>query len=177
VARGRSFPARGRSGPKRLVSWLAPADQGFIGVASTAKVIVGSFTPALLVPSIDRATIVRTRGQVSVKFGAYTADLTIVGAVGMGVVSADAFAAGVASVPGPFSDADWDGWYMWRSFGYHWEVSAAGSTGQGRASNEFEVDSKAMRKIGTNEVCVIVAESQSGAFEINVPLRTLLKLS
>jgi len=41
----------------------------------------------------------------------------------------------------------------------------------------FEVDSKAMRKVGENEVLVTIAESQGGAFNISTPLRTLVKFS
>jgi len=41
----------------------------------------------------------------------------------------------------------------------------------------FEVDSKAMRRMGPNKVLVGIAESQSGAYTISSPLRTLVKLS
>jgi len=114
--------------------------------------------------------------MVSIKPSAFSADVDIVGAIGMGIVSDQAFAAGVASVPGLWDDPQWDGWYVWRSFAFHYEFHDATSTGL--ASLEFEVDSKAMRKVTDNETCVVVVESEgSAALEAFVGVRTLFKLS
>ena len=93
----------------------------------------------------------------------------------MAVVRTEAFTAGVASVPEPFSDADWGGWLMWRSFSYRVFVNDA--TGLNFPNWNLEIDSKAMRRVLPNETIVIVAESQAGAFSIAAPLRVLLKLS
>ncbi len=123
-----------------------------------------------------RPTVVRTRGEVSIRpaVGA-AADVGIVGAYGLAVVSTDAFAAGVASIPQPFQDADWGGWFVWRSFSINFEFVSA--IGQGLSQHNQEVDSKAMRKVDTNETIVLIAESQAGAFDISMPLRLLFKLS
>ena len=123
----------------------------------------------------EQTTAVRLRGQVSIAPNAFTADLNIVGAIGLGIVTAEAFAAGVGSIPEPFNDADWGGWLMWRSFSYRFEFASA--VGVDFPNWNFEVDSKAMRRISPNEVAVIIAESQSGAFVISTPLRMLVKLS
>ena len=144
-------------------------------MATTTKVIIASFDPSTATPSIDQATIVRTRGQVVIKLGTYVADLSISGAYGVAIVSSDAFAAGIASIPGPFDDADWDGWYVWRSFGGHYEVKGGESSLLG--SWHYEVDSKAMRRIGPNQTLVMIAESQAGEFAIGMHLRTLMKLA
>ena len=96
----------------------------------------------------------------------------------MAVVSDQAVAAGIASIPGPFSEAFWDGWFVWRSFTWDYDFKdATGAQVTTIGSAVFEVDSKAMRKVSENETIVIVAESQSGAFGISTPLRVLLKLS
>ncbi len=126
-------------------------------------------------PFEEAATIMRTRGQVSIIPQAVSADVAIAGAFGIGIVSQEAFAAGVASIPEPFSDGDWGGWFVWRAFTYRLEFIDASGT-------EFpnwtlEIDSKAMRKVSTNEVAVLVAESQAGAFAIATPVRLLVKLS
>jgi len=169
--RARGF--RGR-GPQRQVTWVGPADQGYTAVATTAKVIIGSFDPAA--NGLAKPTVVRTRGQVSINGGTgQSADLEIVGAFGLAVVSDRAFAAGVASIPGPFSDAGWDGWFVWRSFNFTQEFLDA--TGIFLNFVNQEVDSKAMRKVTDDETIVLVAESQSGALKISMPLRMLLKLS
>jgi len=119
--------------------------------------------------------VVRTRGGVSQRPNVTTSDQTLVGAYGLAVVTDRAFAAGVASVPGPFTDAGWDGWFVWRSFSF--DIEFNDSTGVWHPSIQQEVDSKAMRKITDDETVVLVAESQGGAFDISMPLRLLFKLS
>ena len=103
-------------------------------------------------------------------------DIDITGAFGVCVVNTDAFVAGVAAVPGPFDEAAWEGWFVWRSFSLKQE--AAGTVASLVVYPFMEdIDSKAMRKVTSNETVVLVAESQGGAFRINVPLRMLFKLS
>ena len=124
---------------------------------------------------MTKPTIVRTRGIVSVFPTSAAADLNIVGAVGMGIVSDQAFDAGVASMPEPMTDANWGGWLVWHAFSYHLEFGTNASINYPRW--DFEVDSKAMRKVGVNETVIIIAESTTGAFSISASLRQLYKLS
>ncbi len=160
---------RGRTSKQRLTQWVGPADQGFIAVATGGATIVGfaSFEEAV--------TAIRTRGMVSVRPQAFAAGVDVVGAIGLGIVSTEAFVAGIVSVPEPFNDADWGGWFVWRSFAYRFDFS----TNEGALNFDwtFEVDSKAMRRITPNETVVMVAESQVGAYSIAMPLRMLVKLS
>ena len=160
-------------GPKRQVTWAGPADQAYVAVAGNTKVLVASFTPSGA--GMEKPTLIRTRGQVSVKPQASSADLELAGAIGIGVVSDQALTIGITAIPGPFTDADWDGWAMWRSFAHSFELQDA--TASLLFDWSFEVDSKGMRKLSENESLVFVAESQSGAFEIAAPLRTLFKLA
>ncbi len=157
-----------RSGPRRLTEWSGVVDQAYITVAAGTKVLIQSISFA------EQATIIRNRGQFSVKSTQSAADAEIVGAVGFGIVSAEAFAAGVASIPGPLSQAEWGGWMVWRAF--HTAFEFVSGVGVLLASKEWEIDSKAMRKVGANEVLVTIAESQAVAFEISVLSRTLIKL-
>ena len=158
-------------GAKRLTIWIGPADQAYVGVAT------GGATMVALSPEFGEATtLVRTRGHTSVQPGSFAADLNIVGAVGMGVVSLEASVVGISALPLPFDDANWGGWMVWRSFSLHFDVQSAAGFDVNSAL-EFEVDSKAMRKVGSNEVFVIVAQSQVGAFDISTPWRYLVKLS
>jgi len=158
---------------KRQVTWVPPADQGYVAVAGSGATLIASFDP--FASGFIKPTVVRTRGQVSVQLAAYSGDLSIVGAIGMGVVSDQAFGIGITAIPEPFDEAGWDGWFVWRSFSYRYEFHTAASSL--KASWDFEVDSKAMRKISDNETIVIVAQSQSGAFEISTPLRLLFKIA
>ena len=117
----------------------------------------------------------RSRGVVSIAPDTFGADVEYKGAFGVGIVSTDALAAGVASIPGPWLDSDWGGWFVWRSFAEIFEFKD--STGSLVISTSFEVDSKAMRKITTNESLVVIAESQAGAFQMFAGVRTLIKLT
>ena len=165
--RGRNFPrARGAA---RKSQWVGPAPQSYVAVASAGATALSTFAGE------EPLTIVRTRGNVSIKPASPTADIEITGAVGFGVVSAEALAAGVTAMPEPFSDADWAGWFVWRTFSYDFEFNDA--TGINYPNWNFELDSKAMRKFGPNEAIVTIAESFSGAFNISVNTRLLLKLS
>ncbi len=152
-----------------LKQWTGPADQGYVLVGSGAQVLLASAAFS------DPATILRTRGMVSVKPQAVTADIEIIGAFGMCIVTDEAFAAGAAAVPDVFDDGGWSGWFVWQSFCYDFEFNDA--TGINFPTWNFEVDSKAMRKIGPNETVVLTASSQSGAFAICSPLRFLTMLS
>ncbi len=163
-----------RDGPKRKTTWVGPPDQNFVAVSSTAKTLVGSFDPEAA--GLQMPTIVRSRGLCSVKPTALNADVTITGAFGLAVVSDQAFIAGAGSIPGPYDFADWEGWFVWQSFNYTFEF-IDGSGFQGPVDLNIEVDSKAMRKVSSNETIVLMAESQIGAYSISMPLRLLFKLS
>ena len=153
----------------RLTQWIGPADQGYLSVATGAKAIVSSLSFE------EPNTIMRSRGVVSVAPDTFGADVEFKGAYGKAIVSTDALVAGAASVPGPWTDPDWGGWYVWRSFAYFFEFSDA--TGLRNLAQNFEVDSKSMRKVSPNESLVTIAESQAGAFQIFSGVRTLIKLT
>ncbi len=172
----RSFRGGSRTvrGPRRQVTWVAPADQGYIALASTTKVLLASFSPEGA--GMEKPTVVRTRGQLSIRPNVFSGDVDIVGAFGLGIVSAQALAIGITAIPGPFDDADWDGWFVWRSFSYRFEL-VDGTGDFYPASSDMEIDSKAMRKVADNEAVVIVMQSQIGAMSISAPLRLLFKLA
>lgn len=156
-------------GARRLTEWGGLADQGFVSVASAGSTLISS--QSFVLPG----TIVRSRGNLSITtaFG-QGADLDIVGAFGIGLVSSEALAIGITAVPTPFRDADWGGWMVWRAFAGRFEFADA--TGFRFNSMSFEIDSKAMRKVGANTALVFVAESQAGAFSIAESIRTLQML-
>ena len=159
---------------KRQVTWVGPADQNTVAVASGASVIIASFAP-FTGASMHKPTIVRTRGAVAIAPQTFGADVAISGAFGVGIVSDEAFAAGTASIPRPFDDAGWDGWFVWGSFSEFYEFGS--SVGVRRQALQIEVDSKAMRKVSDNETIVLMAESQTGALNVAMHLRLLMKLS
>ncbi len=172
MARGRH---RGRVGGKRRqTTWIGPADQNTVNVSSGGSAIIASFDPAA--NFLEAPTIVRSRGQALVKLQAYSADLDFGGALGICVVTDEAFAAGAASIPRPFDDSDWGGWLVWRLFANRFELlDATGSLFP--AGLALEIDSKAMRKVGQGETIVMMCESQTGAMSVAMHVRMLLMLS
>ncbi len=162
------------SGRKRTTTWsLGTGGVTQQAIITTGKTLLGS---GIVLVTEDTATIVRTHGYFWAGVQQASAALDgFIGAFGIGLVSDQAFAAGIASIPTPFTDAEWDGWFLWGSFSLAWDFDDA--TGVRFSMLNHIVDSKAMRKVSDNETIVLVAESQSGAFDISMPLRMLLKLS
>ena len=70
------LPTRGGA-KKKVPTWIGPADQGFVTVATGAKVLIASasFT--------DPTTVARVRGEVSIHASSFSADVDIDGAFGM----------------------------------------------------------------------------------------------
>ncbi len=168
MARRRHFGHVGSH--KRLTQWIGPAAQGYIAVASTGATLISSSSFS------EAATVVRTRGVVSVQPGSFSADLNFIGGFGVAIVSQDALGIGITAVPKPLTDSSWGGWLVWRTFAGHLDVqSAVGFDVQSMVN--FEVDSKSMRKFSPNEAMIMVAESETGAFDIYDGTRSLIKLS
>ena len=98
------MPGRRRPGgyPERKVanlSWTGLEIDATI-IAATAKVLLGSF---VLSGDFDE-TVTRSRGAMMVRSDQSAASETQIGAMGMIVVSDDAFAAGITALPGPATD-------------------------------------------------------------------------
>ena len=165
-ARGRHFAGKSQ---RRLTEW-SQYDLGALqGVASGGATLLSGLAFE------DPGTIIRTRGSIVVKPQVYTADLTIQGCFGIGLVSAEAFGVGVTVVPEPYSDSDWGGWMVIQPFTIVLEFGT-GVDIIFPAMVEYAIDSKAMRKVEPNLVMVFVAESLSGAFSIGDQTRLLQKL-
>ena len=168
----RSYPSRG---PRRQTDWVGTTQQGYVAVATTVKVAIASFTPDASANNMQMPTAIRNRGSISVRPNSTGADLDIVGAFGMCVVTQDALAVGITAIPGPFTDSQFDGWMVWQPFSLRVDFSDA--TGTRLFDRDYEIDSKAMRKVPSGYALVQVAESFSGAFSISATIRTLMKLS
>ena len=91
--------------------------------------------------------MVRIRGTALVRLTAATTALDgFTGAIGLGVIDAEAFAAGAASCPGALTEVDWDGW-MWHTFFHVFSPSSDAEVDNGTVSmgERFVIDTKAMR--------------------------------
>jgi len=181
MGRLRGFPARTQTN-KRTVTWDLGPNQLIQPMATAVKRL---WTNGIVLTNEAQVTIVRMRGWAQVQLNLATAAGDgMIGAVGIGIVSANAFAAGIASVPGPDADAEWDGW-LWHQY-FHIRGVTAQSAGENIARNanadlRIEIDSKAMRKLKSNEVLFGMWETsvETGTASIGVEadVRVLSKLT
>ena len=142
---------------KRGTFWgRSPADTGSTGLAAATAVIDST---ALAVA--EGETITRIRGMISVKSDQAAANENYVGALGVCVVTDQAVAVGVGSVPTPYSDQDFDGWMLHQYFAGG--VNFASGIGLWLPYERFEFDSKAQRKFAFGQTMCFVVENGSAA--------------
>ena len=156
---------------RRQTEWVKFTFGGS-SISANGSVLLGTG----FVATVSGLTIIRLRGEllVTALMNAATDSMRI--AMGMILVSDEAFAAGVASIPSPISDID-DDW-MYHQFML---VQSGVLSGDGQGTEfRFEVDNKAMRKFpgGKTLVAVMEAESEAGTVVVDVQfnLRGLIKL-
>ena len=137
-------------GARRRTHW-ATNQASAIAVASTTAVLLETLSALH-----EGETVVRTRGVLDVflQTAAAVGD-GFSGALGFGVVTAAAAAAGVASIPTPMTEAAWDGWFLHQFFNVHRGLDG---NADGSAQKSFLLDSKAMRKVTEDDRVVVVAE-------------------
>ena len=144
-------------------TWSRIVSNVIVTVPAASKVIIT--TLILNNPGIGE-TIRRTRGRMFV-WSDQTADLEEqFGAMGAIVVSDVAAGVGAGSVPGPFTEAADDGWYLWVPIVQrHIDTTIAPALGF-----VYEFDSKAMRKVEEGYQSVFVVENGSATFGLKVAL-------
>ncbi len=171
--RSRRFPSR--SGPRRKTLWGSQDSQS-TAVAAATSILLARFTAAQL-DSLAPMTVVRERGVAQATTDQVAASELVEGAIGFAIVSETAAAAGAASIPGPVTNADWDGWYAW--YGIQSQTFFLDATGfLTNAGMLIQIDSKAMRKVNDSESLVVMVEnaSASAGFNISMQVRTLFML-
>ena len=110
MAHARGLTRRGTEPSRRRRSWaVGPGGTVVTAITASGSGFIGFGVSMVL----EGLTIVRIRGEVLVTLDSVSgAGSSLVGAFGIGLATAEAFAAGIASVPTPVSDDDWNGW-MW----------------------------------------------------------------
>ena len=167
---------------RRLTSWaLGPGGDDLPtldvqAVSSNVNIIMG----AGVTPLIPHLTVVRIHGFIEVALTA--ADAASTGFAfnfGIGIVSAEAFAAGITAIPQPFADIEWPGWM----FHYSGSIlTTNGALADGDPTDNplrIPIDVKAMRKFRLNEVMMLTGqfgESASATVRIRSQTRVLVKL-
>jgi len=166
---------------RRQVAWDGGPFMTITDISATGKLL---WTIGVVLDKDEESTIVRIRGQILARLVLSTAAGDGMSfAVGLGLVNSQAFTAGAGSVPGPGTDPDWGGW-LWHQYFYVYGT-AAQSLGQDTARNansdvRIEIDSKAMRKMDSNQTLFGMFEVQAEAGTATVRLladtRVLVKL-
>jgi len=156
----------------RSMVWLGLSLDNTV-LASNAATLILSLNAAAL--ALRPFTVTRTR------FGyRFTSDQNAASEVPAGVLTAQvvtdqAVAAGVASVPSGIAEADADFFVYESVFAETVILTAVGFDQTG--SNKGVVDSKAMRKVGNNQDIAIVVELEGqGGAELAIEGRMLVKL-
>ena len=163
---------------KRLTEWFITVDSaGFINVAAASKLLYAT-VPGATLALIAPATIIRTRGILTVLSDQTAATETQMGGIGVGFVNEVAGTLGITALPGPTTDPNWEGWFVYQRFTQRMLVATAvGMASRGGSGGSYEIDSKAMRKFDGDETMVFLAENRhaTNGFEFNLVLRFLVK--
>ena len=163
---------RGGQAPRRSSSktWAGfTSGSAWDALASGTATIVGSFVAGADV------TLLRLRGMLSVLSDAEVEE-EVQGALGIAVVSDEAFQSGIGAVPTPMTELSSDLWALWMPFAHARALGTA--TGQSPAQSNFVIDSKAMRKFNADERLVVVLENEGAfgmRFHVNVRALVMLK--
>ena len=140
-------------GPRAATDWSASVSQTDVTGLPASTVVLDQ----VITPIVGGETLLRTRGIF-----AYAGDQTGVtenpmGAVGIGVVSAQAAGVGITAVPHPVVDAAWGGWLWHHYFAIRTQVATA--VGYSQSLETIVIDSKGMRKVGEDMRLVVVVEN------------------
>ena len=148
---------RSRISAKRGTVWFSIAAVSTnLGGASTAA-LISSFNAAAL--AFVPFTVVRTHLFFHLRSDQVAATELYQAAIAMAVVTAQAAAAGVASVPTPFTDLGSDAFYLHATQGGR--LNFSDGTGILELGKDMQVDSKAMRKVEEGSNVILVAETSS----------------
>jgi len=130
---------------KRATDWqLGILAIGETSVPAAGKAVIASFSSATLA-AIAPSTIIRTRGFFSIRSDQAAASELQIGAIGLGLVNEVARALGITALPGPLTDALWDGWFFHQFFSQSFIVAdATGIADNAGAGSGYTIDSKAV---------------------------------
>ena len=110
------------------------------------------------ITALDRITLARIRGRGFVHLDAGAALDSITVAIGLIVVKTEAFVTGgVTAMPGPLTDPE-QSWVWHQLLPLGPAVSATDDGGDLSRNIQFEIDSKAQRKMQTEDTLAFVAE-------------------
>ncbi len=160
---------------RRQTAWLDDTDPAAANaLAANGSVLFASLNAAAL--AFRPFTVVRVRGLLSIISDQLAASEFAHGAIGFAVVSDQAVAAGIASVPTPTLESGSGLWFLHESWSHSFDFATSIGFQQG-GQDMFRLDSKAMRKVDLGQDVAIVLENGSSTAGISFVLnfRMLIK--
>ena len=164
MARSPRFSPRHQQSNRRMFDWIGGGNdvpESTVALANATSVIALAFDTrvASQVP-VAPFTITRVRGYLEIHSDQTIAQEGPLGAYGIAVVNGEAFDAGVASIPTPWTESFDDRWL------YHtyWDAFFM----ENPTTSDYQqipfihvIDGKAMRKVNFGDVIVAVMENAS----------------
>ena len=147
VARARTFPSRRGNRPGG--TW----GRAVTNAATVAGTTKSTFLTFVLSTAGIGETIRRTVGGILVRSDQVATAESYSGAVGAVIITDAAAAIGSTAIPGPVTEADDDGWFLWQGF--------AGEQGVDSSKSQlwFPFDSRAMRRVSEGFQIAFVIET------------------
>ena len=169
MARSRVVRSRG---PRRTTTWFDIPPTSTIMTASGGTLVSVLNAAAL---ALRPFTIVRTHLLVHITSDQLAADEIQMAAVGFAVVSDQASAAGVGSIPTPVTENGSDLWFLHQFVINEFALNSAIGF-DANAGHQYLIDSKAMRKVDIGQDVVQVAEQTTfNGVIVNMAGRMLVK--
>ena len=164
MPRSRRVAPRGRSAGRRRVEWRGVVSNDVVGLAANS-VVASDLNQQANIENLGSPTLVRTHTHIQIIVNGGTTLDDVLVAVGIGVVNGQA-AGTAASLPSPITEVEFP-WLAHRSRGFRF-IDTFTQANEGAkfgvsAVWDFDWDSKAMRKLSSEEELVMVFETASGA--------------
>ena len=154
----RSRPSSRRSRPNN--NWFALRATDFTTIPAASKVLLATAVQSN--PGITE-TVLRVLGAFAIESDQAVAREEQIGAVGLMVVTDTAAAAGVASIPGPSTDANDDGWFAHQFF-----MQNSFLTNEAPNSFIYPFNSKGRRVMEEGSLIAIVVENAHATHGLNI---------
>ena len=159
---------------RRKVAWSKTANlTGVTNVPASSAVLF-----SVLVPQVPEQTILRVRGAFFFLSDQAVAGENQFGGFGLGIVSEQAASIGISAIPHPVTDGADGLWMVHQFFASSFDFQSAVGIAP-RAGQSIVIDSKAMRKIGSDQRLVFVVENvhASDGFSAWVQFRVLSRIN
>ena len=159
---------------RRETIWIGIVETNTVLAAASNVVLFGGLSAGGL--ALRPFTVVRTRLLLNVKSDQRAVSENYSAALGISVVTEQAQAAGVGSVPTPYAELDSDVFFFWEQVAG--QISVTSDIGVLEAGHSRYGDSKAMRKVedGQDLATTIEASAVSNGVTVFKAGRLLAKL-